>query len=83
MALAQPCSQDLGGGVESDPLLSAIRPSPSVSVNRFIEERNGEIEFRVVNDDGDRESFIILTGLRCIFQKQLPKMPKDYTVRLV
>lgn len=48
-----------------------------------IEERNGEIEFRVVNNDGERESEIILTGLKCIFQKQLPKMPKDYIARLV
>jgi histone acetyltransferase len=48
-----------------------------------IEERNGEIEFRVVNNDGRRDSTIILTGLKCIFQKQLPKMPKDYIARLV
>lgn len=26
---------------------------------------------------------IIMTGLKCIFQKQLPKMPKDYIARLV
>lgn len=48
-----------------------------------IEERNGEIEFRVVNNDGTRESTIILSGLRNIFQKQLPKMPRDYIARLV
>ncbi|KAK4674682.1 histone acetyltransferase [Podospora pseudopauciseta] len=48
-----------------------------------IEERNGEIEFRVVNNDGSREHMIILTGLKCLFQKQLPKMPKDYIARLV
>ncbi|CAK7201299.1 histone acetyltransferase [Sporothrix eucalyptigena] len=48
-----------------------------------IEERTGEIEFRVVNNDGEKDSFIILTGLKCIFQKQLPKMPKDYIARLV
>jgi len=48
-----------------------------------LEERCGDIEFRVVNNDGSRESFIILTGLKCIFQKQLPKMPKDYIARLV
>ncbi|KAJ9248232.1 hypothetical protein DTO207G8_7534 [Paecilomyces variotii] len=48
-----------------------------------IEERNGEIEFRVVNNDGSQESTIILTGLKCLFQKQLPKMPKDYIARLV
>ncbi|KAJ5096645.1 histone acetyltransferase [Penicillium angulare] len=48
-----------------------------------LEERNGDIEFRVVNNDGDTESVIILTGLKCLFQKQLPKMPKDYIARLV
>ncbi|PGH09588.1 hypothetical protein AJ79_05644 [Helicocarpus griseus UAMH5409] len=48
-----------------------------------MEERNGDIEFRVVNNDGSRESTIILTGLKCLFQKQLPKMPKDYIARLV
>ncbi|KAI1333022.1 histone acetyltransferase GCN5 [Xylariaceae sp. FL0255] len=48
-----------------------------------LEERNGEIEFRVVNNDGSNESSIILTGLKGLFQKQLPKMPKDYIARLV
>ncbi|PMD26550.1 histone acetyltransferase GCN5-like protein [Hyaloscypha hepaticicola] len=48
-----------------------------------LEERNGKIEFRVVNNDGSRESTIILTGLKFLFQKQLPKMPKDYIARLV
>ncbi|OAA54173.1 histone acetyltransferase GCN5 [Niveomyces insectorum RCEF 264] len=48
-----------------------------------LEERNGEIAFRAVNNDGSRESTIILTGLKCLFQKQLPKMPKDYIARLV
>ncbi|KAF2100893.1 histone acetyltransferase GCN5 [Rhizodiscina lignyota] len=47
------------------------------------EERDGVIEFKVVNNDGARESTIILTGLKNIFQKQLPKMPKDYIARLV
>ena len=48
-----------------------------------IEERKGEISFQVVNNDGNPRSMIILTGLKCIFQKQLPKMPKDYIARLV
>ncbi|CAI7651079.1 unnamed protein product [Penicillium glandicola] len=48
-----------------------------------LEERNGEIEYRVVNNDGSIESTVILTGLKCLFQKQLPKMPKDYIARLV
>ena len=49
----------------------------------MIEERNGDIEFRVVNNDGEKDSFVIMTGLKNIFQKQLPKMPKDYIARLV
>nr|POF17094.1 histone acetyltransferase gcn5 [Quercus suber] len=47
------------------------------------EERNGDISFQVVNNDGKPRSMIIMTGLKCIFQKQLPKMPKDYIARLV
>jgi histone acetyltransferase len=64
-------------------------PIPAIRAIQFpekpavIEERNGEIEFRVVNNDGAGDSTIILTGLKCIFQKQLPKMPKDYIARLV
>lgn len=48
-----------------------------------LEERDGTIEFWVVNNDDKRESLIVLTHLKCIFQKQLPKMPKDYIARLV
>jgi histone acetyltransferase len=79
--------------IKQDPLTpSAAQDAPAPPVKRIvpfpekpavIEERNGEIEFRVVNNDGERESTIILTGLKCIFQKQLPKMPKDYIARLV
>ncbi|CAG8955663.1 hypothetical protein HYFRA_00010927 [Hymenoscyphus fraxineus] len=58
-------------------------PIPFPEKPAVLEERNGEIEFRVVNNDNQRESMIILTGLKCIFQKQLPKMPKDYIARLV
>ncbi|RPB25272.1 histone acetyltransferase GCN5 [Terfezia boudieri ATCC MYA-4762] len=59
------------------------RLKPYKESNAKIEERNGEIVFRVVNNDNTRESTIILTGLKIIFQKQLPKMPKDYIARLV
>ncbi|KAI9806439.1 MAG: histone acetyltransferase [Piccolia ochrophora] len=60
-----------------------IKVVPFPEKPAVVEERNGEIEFRVVNNDNSRESLIILTGLKCIFQKQLPKMPKDYIARLV
>ncbi|KAG4305193.1 hypothetical protein PORY_001363 [Pneumocystis oryctolagi] len=48
-----------------------------------IEEKEGIIEFRVVNNDNTRDNLIILTGLKNIFQKQLPKMPREYIARLI
>lgn len=48
-----------------------------------LEENEGKIEFRVVNNDNTRDNMIILTGLKNIFQKQLPMMPKEYISRLV
>lgn len=49
----------------------------------MLEEQAGDIEYRVVKNDGTKNSTIILTGLKCLFQKQLPKMPKTYIARLV
>ncbi|RKP08970.1 putative histone acetyltransferase, partial [Thamnocephalis sphaerospora] len=43
----------------------------------------GDEKFQVVHNDGTRESMVLLTGLKNIFQKQLPKMPKEYIARLV
>lgn len=48
-----------------------------------MEERTGIIRFAVVQNDNTHMSTMILTGLKVIFQKQLPKMPKDYIARLV
>lgn len=56
----------------------SFKERPSV-----IEEKVGKIEFRVVNNDNTRENLIVLTGLKNIFQKQLPKMPREYISRLV
>lgn len=36
-----------------------------------------------VENDGEPRSMIILTGLKTLFQKQLPKMPREYIARLV
>ncbi|CAM9014709.1 unnamed protein product [Wickerhamomyces anomalus] len=55
-----------------------IKKRPSV-----LEEREGKIEFRVVNNDNTKENLMVLTGLKNIFQKQLPKMPREYIARLV
>ncbi|KAK0509256.1 hypothetical protein JMJ35_008627 [Cladonia borealis] len=71
-------SQTITPEADGKPRVVPFPEKPAVK-----EERDGEIEFRVVNNDNTRESLIILTGLKCIFQKQLPKMPKDYIARLV
>lgn len=47
------------------------------------EEKEGEIKVQVVLNNGSPQSMILLTGLKNIFQKQLPKMPKEYIARLV
>lgn len=43
----------------------------------------GEISFVMVTNDGTRQNSIHLVELKNIFAKQLPKMPKEYIVRLV
>jgi len=76
----QPEDEPMTNRHESEPPKSAV-PIPERPA--VIEERNGDISFQVVNNDGKPQSMLILTGLKCIFQKQLPKMPKDYIARLV
>ncbi|KDN38459.1 Bromodomain-domain-containing protein [Tilletiaria anomala UBC 951] len=61
-----------------DPGAAPKRERPAV-----IEERAGLIQFRVVRNDDKPESMILLTGLKNIFQRQLPKMPREYITRLV
>ncbi|WFD44798.1 histone acetyltransferase [Malassezia psittaci] len=64
--------------VESEFSEPAPREKPAV-----IEERTGLIQFQVVTNDGKPESEVILTGLKNIFMRQLPKMPREYITRLV
>ncbi|BFZ57534.1 histone acetyltransferase [Savitreella phatthalungensis] len=56
--------------------------APSIKAAQT-EEAEGKIEFRVANNDNTPLSMIILTGLKNIFQKQLPKMPREYIARLI
>ena len=37
----------------------------------------------VVTNDGTNDALIKLVGLKSLFSKQLPKMPKEYIARLV
>eukprot|EP01113_Clastostelium_recurvatum_P032858 TRINITY_DN4279_c0_g1_i8.p1 TRINITY_DN4279_c0_g1~~TRINITY_DN4279_c0_g1_i8.p1 ORF type:complete len:714 (+),score=163.01 TRINITY_DN4279_c0_g1_i8:30-2144(+) len=47
------------------------------------EERKGVLNFRLITNDGSRGSHMWLVGLRSIFSKQLPKMPREYIARLM
>ncbi|CAE6473705.1 unnamed protein product [Rhizoctonia solani] len=55
-----------------------LKPKPAL-----IQEQKGIIRFEVVTNDGSPTSMILLTGLKTLFQKQLPKMPREYIARLV
>ncbi|PBK74524.1 Bromodomain-containing protein, partial [Armillaria solidipes] len=48
-----------------------------------IELRKGVIKITPVENDKHPRSYVILTGLKTLFQKQLPKMPREYIARLV
>ncbi|KAI8970291.1 hypothetical protein BDF20DRAFT_115930 [Mycotypha africana] len=63
--------------------ITELSPAEKKETPAMIEERTGLIEVRVVENDGTRDNMILLTGLKNIFQKQLPKMPKEYIARLV
>lgn len=41
------------------------------------------IEFVIIKNDGEHESMRRLLDLKNIFSRQLPKMPKEYIVKLV
>lgn len=46
-------------------------------------EADGDIAFKYVENNGSPENMMYLIGLKNIFSKQLPNMPKEYICRLV
>ncbi|KAJ1813870.1 histone acetyltransferase [Coemansia sp. RSA 2599] len=58
-------------------------PSKGEEKTAAMEQQQGLIRFEVVYNDTRDESMRRLTELKNIFQKQLPKMPKEYIARLV
>ncbi|EPT05008.1 hypothetical protein FOMPIDRAFT_1045676 [Fomitopsis schrenkii] len=48
-----------------------------------VELRKGIIRVVPVENDREPRSLVLLTGLKTLFQKQLPKMPREYIARLV
>jgi histone acetyltransferase len=47
------------------------------------QELSGDVRFQVVKNDGQRESLLHVLGLKNVFVKQLPNMPRPYVSRLV
>lgn len=47
------------------------------------QERSGDVKFKVVSNDGQPENLLHVLGLKNVFVKQLPNMPRPYVVRLV
>lgn len=47
------------------------------------EEDKGFVDFVVIKNDGSINNLRLLTDLKNIIARQLPKMPKEYIVRLV
>ncbi|KAI0930495.1 hypothetical protein AcV5_007186 [Taiwanofungus camphoratus] len=76
MRLATGVTVDAGGTASATP---PIKPEKVA----HIELRKGVIKIVSVENDREPRSLVILTGLKTLFQKQLPKMPREYIARLV
>ena len=48
-----------------------------------LQEQNNQILFKVIKNDQNHENLKYLLDLKNIFARQLPKMPKEYIVKLV
>ncbi|KAJ2798299.1 histone acetyltransferase, partial [Coemansia helicoidea] len=57
--------------------------APGGEKTAIMEQQKGLIRVEVVHNDSGDESMQRLTEMKNIFQKQLPKMPKEYIARLV
>ncbi|KAF8973092.1 hypothetical protein BDZ97DRAFT_1648754 [Flammula alnicola] len=74
----------LTAGVPMDAIgRSSAAPPVRTEKPSAVELRKGVIQITAVENDKLARSLIILTGLKTLFQKQLPKMPREYIARLV
>jgi histone acetyltransferase len=63
---------------------SGDEPAPRSLVNEALRDaQRGALKVCVITNDGTRDALKGLVTLKELFSKQLPKMPKDYIVRLV
>jgi histone acetyltransferase len=64
-------------------LLILLQPPGKPEKMSYIELRRGIIKIVAVRHDGEPRSGIVCTGLKTLFQKQLPNMPREYIARTV
>lgn len=62
---------------------SILQPPAKTEKAAIVELRKGVIKITPVENDKQPRSLVILTGLKTLFQKQLPNMPREYIARLV
>ncbi|KAI0675237.1 histone acetyltransferase GCN5, partial [Trametes maxima] len=62
---------------------ASATPTGKTEKAAYVELRTGIIKVVAVENDRVPRSSVILTGLKTLFQKQLPKMPREYIARLV
>lgn len=60
-----------------------LKPFHKPEKAAFVELRQGIIQITAVENDRQPRSLVILTGLKTLFQTQLPMMPREYIARLV
>ncbi len=49
----------------------------------FTEEQEGDIRWKIINNDGTRENLFLLTSVKDLISTALPKMPSEYIARVV
>lgn len=65
------------------PCLMCFQTTVKAEKPAITEMRKGVIQIAPIENDGQPRSWIVLTGLKTLFQRQLPKMPREYIARLV
>lgn len=78
-------AQPPAGSAPPAPPLAVVPDNTYMSREaRHIErERNGDLEVRYIKNDSSIESGRLLVGLKNVFAKCLPNMPKEYICRLI
>lgn len=76
-------NDDDGGAPSSAAASPSPSPPPSSAKQPPPPNPYDEIRRAIVINDGKRTNLIRLIGLKSLFAKQLPKMPKEYIARLV